>query len=81
MHAMLAVHSWIEQDVWASLLPFVQLAVIRSFRTSMHGTPLFLVLGRQDRLPVGLKLGTCIPRVTSTADTEVFYKIPEVTYT
>ena len=41
MHVMLAMHSSIEQDNWASLLPFVQLAHNTSFSATMHETPFF----------------------------------------
>ena len=41
MHAMLAMHSSIKQDNWASLLPFVQLAHNTSFSATMHETPFF----------------------------------------
>ena len=70
MHAILAMHSSIEQDNWASLLPMVQLVNNTSFSATMHETPLFLMFCRQARLPVDIMLG--IPHVGSTADTAVF---------
>ena len=70
MYAMLAMHSSIEQDNWASLLPFIQLADNTSFSATMHDTPFFLMFDRQARLPVDIILG--IPHVGCTADTEMF---------
>ena len=70
MHAMLAMHSSIKQDNWASLLPFVQLAHNTSFSATMHETPFFSMFGRQARLPVDIILG--IPHEGSTAGTDVF---------
>ena len=70
MHAMLAMHSSIKQDNWASPLPFVQLAHNTSFSATMHETPFFSMFGRQARLPVDIILG--IPHEGSTADTDVF---------
>ena len=67
---MLAMHSWIKHDNWASLLLFVQLAYNTSVSATMHETPLFLMCGRQARLPVDVILG--IPHERSTADTDVF---------
>ena len=63
MHAMLAMHSEIEQANWASLLPFAQLAHNTSFSATMHETLLFLMLGTPDRLSVDTILG--IPHVGS----------------
>ena len=70
MHAMLAMHSSIKQDNWASLSPFVQLAYKTSFCTSAHETPFFIMFGRQARLPAYEILG--IPHEGSRADTLVF---------
>ena len=72
MHAMLSMHSSMERDNWAELLPMVQLAYNTSFNKTMHETPFFLMFGRQARLPVDVILG--IPHVGSSSDTEMFTK-------
>ena len=70
MHTMLAMHSSMDYNNWADLLPLVQLAYNTSFNTTMQETPYFLMFGRQARLPVDVILG--IPHVGSTTDTEKF---------
>ena len=70
MHAMLAMHSSIDRNNWAELLPFVQLAYNTSFSTNMHETPYFLMFGRQARLPVDVIIG--IPHVGNTQTTETY---------
>lgn len=72
MHAMLSMHSSMERDNWAEVLPRVQLAYNTSFNKIMHETPFFLMFGRQARLPADVILG--IPHVGSSADTEMFTK-------
>ena len=70
MHTMLAMHSSLDCDNWADLLPMVQMAYNTSFNTTMHETPYFLMFGRQARLPVDVILG--LPHVGTTTDTERF---------
>ena len=65
-HNTLALHSAIDQSNWATLLPFVQLAHNTSVSATMHETPLFLMFGRQPRLPVDVFLG--IPHLGRTTD-------------
>ena len=72
MHAMLAMHSSMNRDNWAALLPFIQLAYNTSFSSTMHETPFFLMFGRKPRLPVDIILG--IPHVETTSNTEDFSK-------
>ena len=72
MHALLAMHSSMNRDNWASLLPFIQLAYNTSFSSTMHETPFFLMFGRKPRLPVDINVG--IPHVGTTASTEEFSK-------
>lgn len=43
LHAMLAMHSSMNRDNWASLLPFIQLAYNTSYSSTMHETPFFLL--------------------------------------
>ena len=51
-------------------MPFVQLVHKMSSSATMHETPLFLMCGRQSRLPVDIILS--IPHKGSTADADVF---------
>ena len=41
----------IVQDNWAELFPFIHLSQSTSYRVTMHETHLFLMVGRQARLP------------------------------
>ncbi|MEM7282981.1 MAG: DDE-type integrase/transposase/recombinase [Pseudomonadota bacterium] len=72
LHAMLAMHSSVNQDNWASMLPYLQMAYNTSFNTTVHETPYFLLFGRQPRLPVDIILG--IPDEGYAADIEEYTK-------
>ena len=52
MDDLIAWHSSLNHDIWASLLPFVQLAYNTSFSATVHETPFFIMFGRPARLPV-----------------------------
>ena len=60
----------ITQDNWAEVLPFIQLARNTPFSSTMHGTPFFLMFGRQARLPIDIIFG--IPHVGRSTTTEEF---------
>ncbi|CAM9631378.1 unnamed protein product, partial [Sphacelaria rigidula] len=57
LHAMLTMRSSVEQDNWASLLPFVLMAYNTSFNTLVQETPYILMFGRQPKFPVDFILG------------------------
>ena len=67
---MLSMHSSLNHDNWASLLPFVQLAHNTSFSATVHETPFFIMFGRPARLPVDIIFG--VPYVGRTLDTAEF---------
>lgn len=67
MHAMLAMHSSIKQDNWATLLPLVQIAHNTAFSTTIHENPYLFTFGFQAKLPVDISQG-------HAADTEELAK-------
>ena len=67
---MLSMYSNIAQNNWTEVLPFIQLAHITSFSSTMHKTPFFLTFGRQARLPIDIIFG--IPHVGRSTTMEEF---------
>ena len=70
LHAMLSMYSNTAQNNWAEVLPFIQLAHITSFSSTVHETPFFLMFGRQERLPIDITFG--IPHAGRSTATEEF---------
>ena len=70
MDDLIAWRSSRNHDIWASLLPFVQLAYNTSFSATVHETPFFIMFGRPARLPVDIIFG--VPHVGRTSDTAEF---------
>ena len=60
IHNLLAMYSNLSWDIWAELLPFVQLAHNTAYSTTLQETPHFLMFGRAAVLPVDLHLRTAI---------------------
>ena len=75
LHAMLSMYSNIEQDNWAEVLPFIQLAHNTSFSSTMHKTPFFLMFGRKARSPIDITSSIShVGRSTTTEEICPFHK-------
>ena len=70
VHNMLAMYSHLSFDIWAELLPFVQLAHNTAHTTTLQETPHFLMFGRAAVLVVDLILGV---QSTSAPQTQLDY--------
>lgn len=71
LHIIVAMHSDIKQQKWASLLPLEQLAYDnKSYGATIHKTLFFLMFGREARLPLDIIPG--LSHLGRDVDSHVF---------